>query len=119
MYKPHTPYNVPFRILIPTMTIEKGARVKVYQEEPTTRFCSFRTFGGTESIVNGIYSLIDTATIETWYTPELAADTRVRIFPTDGSSELGEVYEVIGSPENIEMRNQYTVCKVRKVTGGA
>lgn len=119
MYKPHTPYNVPFRILVPTLTLEKGSRQKTYTENQTTLFCSFRTFGGTESTVNGVYSLIDTATIETWYTPLLAAGTRVRIFPTDGSSQLGELYEVIGSPENIEKRNQYTVCKVRRVSGGA
>jgi hypothetical protein len=31
----------------------------------------------------------------------------------------GVDYEVMGSPENIEMRNQYLVCKVRKVSGGA
>ena len=31
----------------------------------------------------------------------------------------GELYEVIGTPENIEMRNQYSVVKVRRVSGGA
>jgi len=119
MYKPHTPYAVPFRILIPTITVTKGVRAKTYTEEPTTRFCSFRSFGGTESTVDGVYSLIDTATVETWFDPALTAAVRLRIFPTDGSSLAGTDYEVMGSPENIEMRNQYLVCKVRKVSGGA
>ena len=119
MYKPHTPYNVPFRILTPTTTVTKGTRSKSYTEEATTRFCSFRTFGGTENTVNGVFSVIDTATVETWYTPALTAAVRLRILPTDGSSSDGEFYEVMGTPENIEQRNQYTVCKVRKITGGA
>ena len=119
MYKPHTPYNVPFRILTPTLTVEKGNREKSFSESETTLFCSFRTFGGSESTVNGVYSVVDTATLETWYTPELTAKVRIRILPTDGSSETGDVYEVMGTPENIEMRNQYLLCKVKRVTGGA
>lgn len=119
MYKPHTPYAVPFRILVPTISVAKGTRTKTYQEEAITRFCSFRSFGGTESTVDGVYSLIDTATVETWYDPALTAAVRLRIFPTDGTSMAGVDYEVMGSPENIEMRNQYLVCKVRKVSGGA
>lgn len=119
MYKPHTPYNVPFRILKPTETVTKGVREKGYQESETTLFCSFRTFGGSESTVNGVYSVVDTATLETWYTPDLTAADRIRILPTDGSSEKGELYEVLGTPENIEMRNQYLLCKVKKITGGA
>ncbi len=118
MYKPHTPYNVPFHILTPTETVVKGVRTKVYTEDETTHFCSFRTFGGTESTVNGVYSLIDTATLETWYDPKLTAAIRVKIFATDGTGS-GELYEAMGAPENIEMRNQYTVMKIRKVTGGA
>lgn len=119
MYKPHTPYNVPFRILTPTRSITKGTRSKAYTESETTYFCTFRTFGGTESTVNGVYSLIDTATLETWYTPALTGGCRLRILPTDGSNSDGELYEVMGQPENIEMRNQYLICKVRKLTGGA
>jgi hypothetical protein len=120
MYKPHTPYNVPFRILTPTVSVSKGVREKKsYQESQTTLFCSFRTFGGSESTVNGVYSVVDTATLETWYTPELTAAVQIRILPTDGSNDTGELYEVLGTPENIEMRNQYLLCKVKKITGGA
>ena len=118
MYKPHTPYNVPYQILIPSQVFDKGVRTKAYTEDSVVRFCSFRTFGGTENQVNGVFSLIDTATVETWYDPKLKADVRLRIYATDGSGTF-EDYEVMGKPENIEMRNQYTVVKVRKVSGGA
>lgn len=119
MYKPHTPYNVPFRVQIPTTTVTKGTRTKTYKESETTYYCTFRTFGGTESTVNGVFSVIDTATIETWYTPAITAAARVRILPTDGSNSDGELYEITGDPENIERRNQYLVFKVRKISGGA
>ena len=118
MYKPHTPYNVPFRVLIPTETATKGIRSKTYAEEETVRFCSFRTFGGTENNVNGVFSVIDTATLETWFFPELTAAVRVRILPTDGTGD-GELYEVMGSPDNREKRNQYLLVKVRRISGGA
>lgn len=118
-FKPHTPYNVPFRILTPQLTVTKGTREKSYTEESVTRFCCFRSFGGTESTENGIFSVIDTATLETWYDPNLKADVRIRILPTDGNNEDGELFEVTGTPENIEMRNQYMIAKVKRVAGGA
>ena len=118
-FKPHTPYNVPFRILVPQLTVTKGTRGKSYTEQSVTRFCCFRSFGGTESTENGVYSVIDTATLETWYDPSLQAGVRIRILPTDGNNSDGELYEVTGTPENIEMRNQYSIAKVRRVAGGA
>ena len=48
--------------------------------------------------VNGVYSIIDTATIETYYTDKIKSDDRIRRL-TDGA-----VFEIKGEPENIEMR---------------
>lgn len=118
MYKPKTPFNVPFFLQTPTVSIVKGIPTKTFTESATTRFCSFRTFGGTESSENDLYSVIDTATVETWYDPAITAACRIRVAPTDGSGS-GKVYEIISTPENIEMRNQYLVVKVRAITGGA
>ena len=117
-YKPHTPYNVPFFLQVPTVSIVKGIPTKTYTESATPRFCSFRTFGGTENTENELYTVIDTATVETWYDPAITAACRIRVAPTDGTG-TGKVYEILGSPENIEMRNQYAVFKVRAITGGA
>lgn len=118
MYKPHTPYNVPFFLQTPTTSIVKGIPVKTYTETQTARFCSFRTFGGTETTENELLTVVDTATVETWYDPAITAACRVRIVPTDGSNS-GKVYEILGTPENIEMRNQFSLFKVRAITGGA
>lgn len=75
--------------------------------------CSFKTYGGTESVNNGLLTIINTANIVTWYRPDITAACRI-ILLQDNS-----VWEIIGEPENIEMRNQILQFKVKKVTGGA
>jgi hypothetical protein len=74
---------------------------------------SFRTFGGTENDVNGVLSIENTAVIDTWYRPDVQADCRI------GLPQTGKVYEIIGEPENIQMRNQYLRFKVKAIEGGA
>ena len=74
---------------------------------------SFRTFGGTERNVNGVYSIENTAVIETWFRPDIKANCRVYV-PQNGAT-----YEIMGDPENIDMRNQYLKFKVKQVKGGA
>jgi hypothetical protein len=84
--------------------------VKEY-ELVDTIICSFKTFGGTESTVNEKLVVIDTANIETWYRPDIFSSSQI---------QFGEKrYEVIGEPENINMKNQYLKFKIRGVKGGA
>lgn len=110
-YKPNTPFSTAMFVLIPTETKVMGVLKKTYPSQGLLIFGSFKTFGGTERVTDGVYSVEDTAVIETWYTPIIKADCRVKV----GDA----LYEVIGTPENIEMRNQYTKFKVRRVAGGA
>jgi len=112
-YKPQMPFTVPFKILTPTLTTIKGTRTKIFTESETVYFCSFRTFGGTEMTENGVYSVVDTAIIDTWFTDQITADCRIH------NLQNGQVYEVIGTPENINMRNQYLKFRVRAIKGGA
>ena len=74
---------------------------------------NFRTFGGTERDVNGLYSIENTATIETWFRPDIKSNCRI------GIPETGEIYEILGEPENIGMRSQYLRLKVIQHKGGA
>lgn len=103
------------RLLIPTLSDSYGVVSKTYP--PLTDgilfFGSFRTFGGTESESNGVYTLLDTATVDTWYRPDITADCRVFI------PETGKLYEIIGQPENIDMRNQFLKMTLRAVGGVA
>ena len=110
-YSPNTPFNVVAFLLTPTTKTAKGVETKVFTEDTTPFFCSFRTFGGTEKVVNGILSVENTATIETHYDPRITSGCNVRIGETH--------YEILGTPENINMRYQYMKFKVRAVEGGA
>lgn len=114
-YRPITPFSVPMKLLIPTTTRVKGTPVKTYPEPENapTIYGSFRTFGGTENFENNLYTIIDTATIETWYRPDITSDCRLYICAT------GDTYHVKGTPENIEMRNQFLQIKVEKIGGKA
>lgn len=110
-FKPHTPYNVPAVLLIPATKTVKGVLTKVYPDTGETIFCNVRTFGGTERVVNGTLVLENTATVETWFRPDIKADCRLLI--------NGQPYEIMGDPENVNMRNQYLICKTKAIKGGA
>lgn len=114
-YRPALPFSTPAYLLKPVWETVKGVRKKTFPE-PTDDdlfFCSFKTYGGTEALNNGVLSVEDTATVETWYAPEFAADCAVML------AGNREIYEILGSPENINMRNQFVKFKVRHLKGGA
>lgn len=112
-FKPAFPFTVPADLLIPTYTTSKGVEKKAY---PTTGIrinCSWKTYGGTETTTDGLYTVLDTATVETWYRPEITSACRLKLWAT------GQVYEIVGQPENVNMRNQFLKFRVRAVEGGA
>lgn len=114
-FKPKTPFNVAMRLLVPTTTSPYGTAKKVFSnpDESEIFFGSFRTYGGTENVVNGVYTVLNTAIIDTWYRPEIKADCQIYICDT------GERYDIITEPEDIDFRHQYLQFKVRKVGGKA
>lgn len=101
-------------LLKPIHSKVSGVPVKTFPEisEGEMFYGSFRTFGGTERDVNGLYSIEDTATVETWYRPDITSDCRVTVAGTNA------VYDILGEPENIEMRCQFMKFKLRRVKGG-
>lgn len=114
-YRPKLPFNTPLYLIIPQYKDVKGTTKKNYPEpdEEMLIHTSFKTYGGTETTVNGVFTIIDTATVETWFRPDIKSDCRV-MRAVDGA-----VYEIIGEPENINMRNQFIKFKVKRVKGGA
>ncbi len=114
-FKPSLPYSCPVYLLVPTYETIKGTPVKKYPEpaEEMILFCSFKTYGGTEMNTNEVFTVIDTANIETWFRPDIKSDCRIV------KVEDGRAYEIVGEPENINMRNQFIKFKVRRVKGGA
>lgn len=112
-YKPAYPFTTPIDLLIPTYTAVKGVSKKTYATTGIRLNCSFRTYGGTEQTTNDVYVIHDTGIVETWFRPDIKSDCRIRLFAT------GQVYEIIGVPENINMRNQFVRFKVKAIEGGA
>lgn len=117
-YRPSVPFSVPMKIISPTWKTVNGVSKKTYPSPDDVSddmifFGSFRTFGGTETESNGVYGIENTATIETWYRPDIKAECRVVLLGT------GQIYDVLGAPENIEMRNQYLKFRVRMAGGRA
>lgn len=112
MYRPKDNFNVPMTLLVPTYTNVQGVSKKTYPPIGDLIFGSFKTYGGTERDVNGLYSIEDTANVETWFDPRIKSDCRVKL-------EDGRVYDIINEPENIEMRNQFMKFKVKRVKGNA
>jgi hypothetical protein len=99
-------------VFIPQTKTVKGSTKKHYPAEGELIYCSFRTFGGTEITSNDVLTVEDTATIETWYRPDIKSDCILQ--DVDGVK-----YEILGTPENINKRNQILKFKVRSIRGGA
>ena len=110
MYKPDLPYDTPVELFNPTYETVLGVTQKVYPEKGELVFCKFKTYGGTETTVNGQLTVIDTANVETWYRPDITSASQIRL----GSKK----YEVMGEPEDVEQRHQILKFKVRGVKGG-
>ncbi|MGA4517414.1 hypothetical protein ACPA0F_09105 [Solibacillus silvestris] len=115
-YKASLPFSVPMYLLIPTYSTVNGVKKKTFPAatQGILFFGTFKTYGGTERESNGLYSVEDTANIETWFTPEITSGCAIAL-----ANNPTAVYEIIGEPENIEMRNQFLLFKVSRIKGGA
>lgn len=119
-YKPVLDNTIPLVLLVPMYTTVSGVRRKTYptviealKNKNNLFFGNFKTYGGTEREVNGVYSIEDTANIETWYRPDITSECRIGVANTEA------VYDIINEPENVNMRNQFLKFKIRRVKGGA
>lgn len=119
-YKPNLDNQIPLVLLVPSYSTVHGVDKKLF---PTVEkallntdnlfFGSFKTYGGTKRDVNGVYSIEDTANIETWFRPDITSDCRIAR-ATDGAT-----FDIINEPEDINQRHQFLKFKVKRVKGGA
>lgn len=105
--------TTPLQLQQPVTEISYGVVQKTYESIDGVVMANFKTYGGTEKNDNGIISVEETAQVVCRYRPDLTGDMRVSLVQT------GAVYEILGEPENIEMRNMFLKFKVRRVKGGA
>lgn len=109
-YQPQVPFTVPALHLKRTTKKVNGVNQEAFTEGEIF-YCSAKSYGGTEKVVNGVYVIEDTWTIDTWYNPAFGKGDRIRFL--DDMSE----YEVLASPENINRRGQYMRFKVSRIGG--
>lgn len=114
MYRPASANQMTtaMRLQVPTYDNVLGVEKKTFTDRDVI-MCNFKTYGGTESVVNDVLSVIDTAQITCWYRPDITSACRLKRL-TDGA-----VFEILGEPENLELRNQILYFKIRRVKGGA
>lgn len=113
-YRPKDPFTTALILLKPTITTVSGVKKKTFPEvsQGIRLNGSFKSFGGTETIVNNVVAIEDTATVETWFRPDITSGCRIVIAGTN------KIYEIISEPENIDLRNQYLQFRVSRVKGG-
>lgn len=104
--------TTPMQLQIPKSETVLGVSKKTYVDDEII-MVNFKTYGGTESVSNDVLSVIDTAQITCWYSPNIKSDCRLKRL-TDGA-----IFEILGEPENLEMRNQILYFKIRRVKGKA
>ena len=114
-FKPNFPFSTALIVLKPTTANVLGVHQKVLPAlaDGIQIFGSFKTYGGTEKIVDGLYSISDTAVVETWYRPDITSDCVIVL------ADTGAKFEIINEPENINQRNQFLRFKVQRYKGGA
>lgn len=114
-YRPPSVFNVEMILLNPNTTKINGVVKKTYPDISNGEkfYGSFRTFGGTEVTNNGVYSIMVTAVIDTYFNPNIKSNCRVAV------NHNGEywIYEIITEPENIGMKNRYLQFKVERLKG--
>ncbi len=121
MYRPNEAAQMatPLRLQVPKYATFGGVNKKTYENKDGVIMANFKTFGGTEKEVNGLLVIEDTAQIVCWYNPDIKSNCRVVILDGNEDTANARCYEILGEPENIEMRNQFLKFKVRRVRGGA
>ena len=109
-FKPSAPFTTAASLQNVTYDAIQGVRTKEYGAGELI-FINFKTYGGTETEVNGVIGVEHTAIVETWYRPDIKSDSRLTV--------AGRKFEIMGVPEDIELRHQYLRFKVKEIKGGA
>ena len=125
-FRPKIENPIPLLVLVPTYEKKLGVTTPVYMTAQEALedlgpdgkskwmfYGSFKTYGGTETYSDDLWVIKDTATIETWFRPDIKSDCRIYVPAT------GAMYDIINEPENIGMRNQFLKFKCMRLKGGA
>lgn len=111
MYKLNRSLTTKFMILNTISSEKVNGRIVYTYPESTEEFinASFVTYGGTETYINDVLTIIETGDIETWFRPDINSITRLQ------RVEDSKIFKVLGDPEDIEFRHQYLKFKVESL----
>lgn len=93
-----------------TSQIVNGRTVKAFTEVGTIRG-KFKQKGTAETNANGLTIINEKTTFTTWFKADIVAADILTIGGLD--------FEIVGNPENVEMRSRYMVLTLERVSGGA
>lgn len=109
-YIPPLPFRTPAMLIKRTVKQIKGMAKESFTDSEQF-FCTAKSYGGTEKVVNGLYVIEDTWQIDTWYNPNICKGDRIRFLDDDSE------YEIYATPENINRAGQYMRFKVIRFGG--
>lgn len=114
MYRPAeaAEMTTPLILQIPTYSKYNGVECATYTDSPNIIYANFKTYGGTERQVNGIFEVEETAQITCWFRPDITSGCRIK------RAADGAVFNILGDPEDIELRHQFLKFKARRIKGG-
>lgn len=111
-YKANLPFSTPAKHLKRGDKPEKINGVTQYPyTEGAEFFCSAKSYGGTEKVVNGVSVIEDTWQIDAYYNPDFGKGDRIRFLDDN------KVYEILASPENINRQGKFMRFKVVAIGG--
>ena len=103
------PFRTHFVLMSPSYEKVNGVQKRVL-EPAGDLFCSQRSYGGTEHVVNGVWTIEDTLTLQTWYRPDITTGSVLK----DDSGALWEMYT---TPEDIDGSHRFLQFKVKRYKG--
>lgn len=114
MYRPPeaAEMTTPLILQTPMQTKYNGVRTSTFTDADGVIYANFKTYGGTERKIDGLWEIEDTAQIVCWFRPDIQSNCRVKR-ATDGA-----VFEIIAEPEDIEQRHQFLKFRVKRIKGG-
>lgn len=96
--------------LYKTSSEKRMGQVVKTREYAALLYCNVKSYGGTNIINGNELKIEDTVDIVTWYRPDITPDCAVEI---DGA-----MYEIIGAPEDVELRHVWLKFKCKRVKNG-
>lgn len=100
-------YQTPCRVLIPQISKINGVVKKDYTEGEVF-FASVKAYGGTESVINNVFVIQDTLSIETYYRQDIKGDCLLELL--DDNSK----WEILNTPEQIDREKKTITFKVKR-----